>query len=264
MSLKFAANLSFLYQDLPFLDRITAAARDGFEGVEYLFPYDFPANEIKQRLNDAGIVQALFNAPAGDWAKGERGTASLPGRADEFQAGIRKALDYAGVLGNTRLHVMAGLLPAGADRAAHLAVYQANVAWAAQQAAKQGITVVLEPINQRDMPGYFLSYQHDALAVIEAVGAPNLQVQFDCYHCQIMEGDIVMKLRAMFDRIGHVQIASVPSRNEPDGQELNYPFIFQTLDELGYAGWVGCEYKPRAATSDGLGWLRAYRQSVGK
>ena len=264
MSLKFAANLSFLYQDLPFLDRIAAAARDGFEGVEYLFPYDFPASEIKQRLSDAGIVQALFNAPAGDWAAGERGTASLPGRTDEFRAGIEKALDYAGVLGNTRLHVMAGLLPAGADRAAHLAAYQANVAWAAQQAAKQGITVVLEPINQRDMPGYFLSYQRDALAVVEAVGAPNLQVQFDCYHCQIMEGDIVMKLRAMFERIGHVQIASVPGRNEPDGQELNYPFIFRTLDELGYAGWVGCEYKPRAATSDGLGWLRAYRQSVGK
>ena len=264
MSLKFAANLSFLYQDLPLLDRIAAAGRDGFEGVEYLFPYEFPARQIKQRLNDAGVEQALFNAPPGDWAKGERGTSSLPGRADEFRAGILTALDYAGELGNTRVHVMAGILPAGADRAERIANYQANLAWAAEQAARQGITLVLEPINQRDMPGYLLSYQKDALAVIEAVGAPNLLVQFDCYHCQIMEGDIVMKLRAMFDRIGHIQVASVPGRNEPDGQELNYPYVFQTLDELGYAGWVGCEYRPRAGTSEGLGWLRAYRQSIGR
>lgn len=264
MSLKFAANLSFLYQDLPFLDRIAAAARDGFEGVEYLFPYDFPARDIKQRLGDAGIAQALFNAPAGDWAQGERGISSLPGRIEEFRTGVLKALDYAGELGNTRVHVMAGLLPADADRAARRDLYQANVAWAAEQAAGRGITIVLEPINQRDMPGYLLSYQQDALAVIDAIGATNLLVQFDCYHCQIMEGDIAMKLRAMFELIGHVQIASVPSRNEPDGQELNYPYVFQLLDELGYAGWVGCEYKPRAATSAGLGWLRAYRQSIGR
>lgn len=264
MSLKFAANLSFLYQDLPFLDRIAAAARDGFEGVEYLFPYDFPARDIKQRLNDAGIEQALFNAPAGDWAKGERGTSSLPGRTEEFRAGVLKALDYAGELGNTRVHVMAGLIPTQADPAARLDLYRTNVAWAAEQAAGRGITIVLEPINQRDMPGYLLSYQQDALAVIDAIGAANLLVQFDCYHCQIMEGDIAMKLRAMFELIGHVQIASVPSRNEPDGEELSYPYIFQVLDELGYAGWVGCEYKPRAATSAGLGWLRAYRQSLGR
>ena len=264
MSLKFAANLSFLYQDLPFLDRIAAAARDGFEGVEYLFPYDFPAREIKQRLNDAGIAQALFNAPAGDWAKGERGTCSLPGRSEEFRAGVLKALDYAGELGNTRVHVMAGLLPVDADRAARRDLYQANVAWAAEQAAGRDIAIVLEPINQRDMPGYLLSYQQDALAVIDAIGASNLLVQFDCYHCQITEGDIAMKLRAMFELIGHVQVASVPGRNEPDGQELNYPYVFQVLDELGYAGWVGCEYKPRAGTSDGLGWLRAYRRSLGR
>lgn len=264
MSLKFAANLSFLYQDLPFLDRITAAARDGFEGVEYLFPYDFPAREIRQRLNDAGIAQALFNAPAGDWGKGERGTSSLPGRTEEFRSGVLKALDYAGELGNTRVHVMAGLLPADADRDERLDLYRTNVAWAAQQAADRGITLVLEPINQRDMPGYLLSYQQDALAVIDAIGASNLLVQFDCYHCQIMEGDIAMKLRAMIDLIGHVQVASVPGRNEPDGQELNYPYVFQVLDELGYAGWVGCEYRPRADTRAGLGWLRAYRQSVGR
>jgi len=259
MPLKFAANLSFLYQDLPFLDRIGAAARDGFEGVEYLSPFDFPAHDIRQRLDDHGIEQALFNAPAGDWAGGERGTSSLPGRQDEFRDSIRRALDYAGVLGNQRVHVMAGLLPAGADRSERFALYTENVAWAAREAAAQGITIVLEPINQRDMPGYLLSYQKDALAVLDAVGAPNLKVQFDCYHCQIMEGDVTMKLRAMFDRIGHVQIASVPGRNEPDGEELNYPFLFRTLEQLGYAGWVGCEYRPRAGTSEGLGWLRDYR-----
>lgn len=262
MTLKFAANLSFLYQDLPFLDRFAAAARDGFEGVEYLSPYDFPAGEIRRRLDDHGIEPALFNAPAGDWAAGERGTASLPGRTAEFRAGIDKALDYVGVLGNRLVHVMAGVLPAGADRAIHLATYQANVAWAAERAAAQGATIVLEPINQRDMPGYLLSYQRDALAVIEAIGAPNLRLQFDCYHCQIMEGDVTMKLRATIDRIAHVQIASVPGRNEPDGEELNYPFIFRALDDLGYAGWVGAEYRPRAGTSEGLGWLRAYRESA--
>jgi len=259
MPLKFAANLSFLYQDLPFLDRIGAAARDGFEGVEYLSPFDFPARDIRQRLDEHGIVQALFNAPAGDWAGGERGTASLPGRQADFREGIARALDYAGVLGNQRVHVMAGLLPAGADRAERFDLYRENVAWAAREAAGHGITLVLEPINQRDMPGYLLSYQRDALAVLEAVGASNLKVQFDCYHCQIMEGDVTMKLRAMFAQIGHVQVASVPGRNEPDGEELNYPFLFRELEQLGYDGWVGCEYRPRAGTSDGLGWLRDYR-----
>lgn len=259
MSLKFAANLSFLYQDLPFLDRIAAAAKDGFEGVEYLFPYDFPAAEIKQRLVDNGIEQALFNAPPGDWAGGERGIASLPGREQEFKEAIARAIEYAGVLGNQRVHVMAGLLPADANRAERLDLYTRNVAWAAEQAKVAGLTIVLEPINQRDMPGYLLSYQKDALDVVRATGADNVKVQFDCYHSQIMEGDVVMKLRAMFDQIGHIQIASVPSRNEPDGEELNYPFIFQTLDQLGYQGWVGCEYKPRAATSAGLAWLRTYR-----
>lgn len=259
MSLKFAANLSFLYQDLPFLDRIAAAAKDGFEGVEYLFPYDFPAAEIKQRLVDNGIEQALFNAPPGDWTGGERGISSLPGREQEFKDSIARAIEYAAVLGNQRVHVMAGLLPANANRAERLDLYTRNVAWAAEQARAAGLTIVLEPINQRDMPGYLLSYQKDALDVVRAAGTDNLKVQFDCYHAQIMEGDVVMKLRAMFDQIGHIQIASVPSRNEPDGEELNYPFLFQTLDQLGYQGWVGCEYKPRAATSDGLAWLRTYR-----
>jgi len=260
MALQFAANLSFLYPDQPFLERIGAAARDGFKGVEFVSPFDFPAAQIRQRLDDHGMRQVLFNAAVGDWAGGERGLGSLPGRQADFRTAMARALDDAGVLGNRLLHVMAGFVPPGAERARHAAIFQENLAWATQQAAAQGVTLLLEPINQRDMPGYFLSYQHDALALRDAVGAPNLAVQFDCYHCQIMEGDIVSRLHAMHEHIGHIQIASVPGRNEPDGEELNYPFVFGALEEMGYAGWVGCEYKPRGDTSVGLAWLRAYRE----
>lgn len=259
MPLQFAANLSFLYQDLPFLDRIDAAARDGFKGVEYVSPLDVAARDIRQRLDDNGVQQVLFNAAVGQWAKGERGIGALPGHQEAFRDAMERALEYAGVLGNRLLHVMAGLLPATADRAAHAAAFQENLAWAAQQAAAQGVTLLLEPINQRDMPGYFLSYQRDALALIDAVGASNVALQFDCYHCQIMEGDVVTRLHALKDRIGHIQIASVPGRHEPDGEELNYPFVFEALRQMEYEGWIGCEYKPRAGTSEGLAWLRAYR-----
>ncbi|SAI27529.1 hydroxypyruvate isomerase [Bordetella ansorpii] len=261
MSLQFAANLSFLYQDLPFLDRIDAAARDGFKGVEYVSPLEFSAPDIRQRLDDNGVQQVLFNAAVGQWSKGERGIGALPGHQAEFRDAMGRALEYAGVLGNRLLHVMAGLMLPGADRAAYVDAFQENLAWAAPQAAAQGVTLLLEPINQRDMPGYFLSYQDDAIALIDAVGASNIALQFDCYHCQIMEGDVVTRLRALKDRIGHIQIASVPGRHEPDGEELNYPFVFETLRELGYEGWIGCEYKPRAGTSEGLGWLRSYREA---
>ena len=259
---RFAANLSFLYEEHAFLDRFEAAARDGFRAVEYLFPYEHEAREIRARLDAHGLTQVLFNAPPGDWAKGERGIASLPGREEEFQAGIRQALDYAAVLGNARLHVMAGLLEAGLFRGAHHDVFIENIAWAAQQAAAQGVTILLEPINARDMPGYFLHRQDEAHAVCEEIGAPNLRVQFDCYHAQIVEGDLTTKLRQQMPRIGHVQIASVPERHEPDeANELNYPFLFRLLDELGYDGWVGCEYRPRAGTSAGLGWLQPWLKS---
>ncbi len=255
---RFAANLSMMYTEHPFLERFAAAARDGFRAVEYLFPYDFAADELKARLADAGLVQALFNAPPGDWAAGERGIASLPGREDEFRRGIDTALDYARVLGNHKLHVMAGLLPAGADRARHREVYLRNLAHAAEAARAAGVLVVIEPINTRDMPGYFLTRQDDAQAICREVGAPNLQVQFDCYHCQIVEGDIAMKLKRDFAGIGHIQIAGVPERHEPDLGELNYPYLFELIDALGYDGWIGCEYRPKAGTSEGLGWLRPY------
>ena len=253
---RFAANLSMLYPEHEFLDRFAAAAADGFEAVEYLFPYDHSAQELKQRLSDNGLVQALFNAPPGDWAAGERGTVSLPGRESEFRGGFDRSLEYAAVLGNSRIHVMAGLLPSESDRARHHAIYLENLAYATAQAAKVGVTVLLEPINTRDMPGFFLNRQDQAQAIFKEVGASNLKVQFDCYHCQIVEGDLASKLRRDFNGIGHIQIAGVPDRHEPDLGEVNYPYLFELIDKLGYDGWVGCEYRPRGNTSAGLQWLR--------
>ena len=256
---RFAANLSMLYPQHEFLDRFAAAAADGFEAVEFLFPYDYSATELKQRLSDNGLVQALFNVPPGDWAAGERGIATLPGREDEFRSGFDRALEYAAVLGNTRVHVMAGLLAAESDRARHHSVYLQNLAYAADQAGKAGITVLLEPINTRDMPGFFLNRQDQAQAICKEVGATNLKVQFDCYHCQIVEGDLATTLRRDFDRIGHIQIAGVPDRHEPDQGEVNYPYLFELMDHLGYDGWVGCEYRPKGDTSTGLQWLRDWK-----
>jgi len=260
---RFAANLSMLYTEHDFLDRFAAAAADGFKAVEYLFPYDYSPQALKQHLLDNGLEQALFNAPPGDWAAGERGTASLPGREQEFRDGFAKALEYAAVLGNDRIHVMAGLLPDESLRARHHEVYLGNLRHAAAEAAKAGITVVLEPINTRDMPGFFLNYQDQGQAICKEVGADNILVQFDCYHCQIMEGDLSVKLRRDMAGIGHIQIAGVPDRHEPDLGELNYPQLFKLIDELGYQGWIGCEYRPKAGTSAGLGWLRAWRESNG-
>lgn len=256
---RFAANLSMLYPQHDFLARFSAAASDGFEAVEYLFPYDFTAAEIKLRLEDFGLTQALFNAPPGDWGKGERGIASLPGRENEFRDGFQKALEYAAVLGNDRIHVMAGLLPDEDLRQKHHAVYLENLSSAAQEAAKAGITVLIEPINTRDMPGFFLNRQDQGQAVCKEVGADNLKVQFDFYHCQIVEGDVISKLRRDFAGIGHIQIAGVPDRHEPNIGEVNYPWLFEEIDRLGYTGWVGCEYRPKGDTSEGLQWLRDWK-----
>ena len=257
---KFAANLSLMYNEHAFLDRFAAAAADGFAGVEFLFPYDFEALEIRARLDGAGLSQVLFNAPPGDWAAGERGIAALPGREDEFRRGFDRALEYAAVLGNRRLHVMAGLLQPGQDRAHQRDVYLTNLAYAAGEAAAVGITVLIEPINPRDMPGYFLNRQDEGHAICRTVGAANLMVQCDLYHCQIVEGNLEATLRRDIADIGHIQIAGVPERHEPDLGEVNYPYLFDLMDALGYAGWVGCEYRPRAGTSAGLGWLQAWRQ----
>ncbi|HYD78805.1 MAG TPA: 2-oxo-tetronate isomerase [Paucimonas sp.] len=256
---KFAANLTMMYHEFEFLDRFAAAAKDGFAGVEFLFPYGFLASELKSRLFDHGLTMALFNAPAGDWAAGERGIAALPGREMEFRRGIERALGYAGVLGNKRLHVMAGIVDAARDREHCRETYLRNLEYAAEQAASHGITITIEPINTRDMPGYFLEHQREAHAICGEVGAPNLKVQFDLYHCQVMEGDLACAMRRDIGRIAHMQIAGVPDRHEPDDGEIHYPYLFALMDKLGYDGWVGCEYRPRAGTSEGLGWMRKWR-----
>ncbi len=255
---RFAANLTMMYNEHAFLDRFGAAARDGFQGVEFLFPYEHPADDIRARLDGHGLTPALFNAPPGDWTKGERGMASRPGREDEFKRSIAKALEYARVLGNQRLHVMAGLIVPGEDRARHREAYVRNLAHAAAEAKGLGITVVIEPINTRDIPGFFLNRQDEAHAVCKEVGAANLKVQMDLYHCQIVEGDLAMKIRQYMPGVGHMQVAGVPERHEPDAGEINHPFLFALIDELGYDGWIGCEYRPRKGTSEGLGWVRPY------
>jgi hydroxypyruvate isomerase len=261
---QFAANLSMLYQEHAFLDRFEAAARDGFQAVEYLFPYAFSKEDIAARLNAHGLKQVLFNAPPGDWDAGERGLASLPGRETEFRSGIAKALEYAVALDCPRIHVMAGLLPDGVEHAAHYPTYISNLRWAAQQADAVGRDVLIEPINTRDIPGFFLNRQDTAHQVLSDVGEANLKVQMDLYHCQIVEGDLAMKLRKYLPtgKVGHIQIAGVPQRHEPDLGEINHDYLFAMLDELGYQAWVGCEYRPANAqpggTSAGLGWFKRW------
>jgi hydroxypyruvate isomerase len=254
---RFAANLSMMYAEHPFLERFGAAAADGFRAVEFLFPYEWPAATLAAALADHGLQQVLFNAPPGDFDRGERGIASLPGRQAEFRSGFAKALEYAAALGCPRVHIMAGLVPPGSSRQALRPLYVENLTWAAARAAPAAVDVLIEPINTRDIPGYLLNRQDDAHAVVAEVGAPNLKVQMDLYHCQIVEGDVATKLRAYLPggRVGHLQIAGVPDRHEPDRGELNYRFLFEVIDELDYPGWIGCEYRPAAATSSGLGWL---------
>ncbi|MBZ0224570.1 MAG: 2-oxo-tetronate isomerase [Comamonas sp.] len=263
--LRFAANLSMLYGEHAFLERFAAAAADGFEGVEYLFPYDFEPAEIAGRLRDAGLTQALFNAPPGDWGAGERGIACLPGREAEFRSGLLQALAYAHELHCTRVHVMAGVAPVDVEKPKLRARYLANLQWAAEQARPVGVQVLIEPINRRDFPGYFLARQDEAHAVVQELGSPNLKVQMDLYHCQVVEGDVAMKIRDYLPtgRVGHFQIAGVPERHEPDEGELNIRYLLAVIDEVaaasGWDGWLGCEYRPRAGTREGLAWLRELR-----
>jgi hydroxypyruvate isomerase len=248
---KFAANLSMMFTELPFLDRFAAAAKAGFKGVEFLFPYEFPASELASRLKDNGLSLVLFNLPPGDFAKGERGLAALPGREVEFDAAVARALEYAQALACPRLHVMAGLVHQGASRA----LYVANLRKAARRAAAAGIDIIIEPINTRDIPGYFLNRTSEARAVIYEAGEPNLGLQFDIYHRQVMEGDVATAIREYAPLTRHYQLAGPPDRGEPDGGELNYPYLFGLIDETGFDGWIGCEYKPRHGTLEGLKWI---------
>ena len=271
---RFAANLSLMYPELPFLERFQAAAKDGFRAVEFLFPYGNGTQELAARLQGNGLRQVLFNGPPGSVAqalRGEfqdplaRGSAGLPGREQDFRAGVMLALEYAAALECPRIHLMAGLIPPGGARETLLPTYVANLHWAAGQAAQVGVEVLIEPINTRDNPGYLLNRQDEAHAIVDEVGAANLKVQMDLYHCQIVEGDVAMKLRQYLPtgKVGHLQIAGVPARHEPDIGELHYPYLFSVIDELGYPGWLGCEYRPKqggkpGGTSKGLGWLRPW------
>ena len=256
--IKLAANLSLMFNEVPFLERFSAAAACGFKGVEFLFPYEHPAKEVAAALEDAKLTQALFNLAQGNWAGGERGIAALPGREREFAEAIDVALEYAAALRCPRLHVMAGLLPADASIEECARVYEANLRLAASRFAQRRIEAVIEPINHRDIPRYFLNTTRQAMAVIERVGAPNLKLQLDLYHCQITEGDLVHHVRDLRGRYTHVQIAGNPDRNEPDAGEVNYAHVLEALDGAGYDGWVGCEYRPKNGTREGLAWARPY------
>ncbi|AZO09638.1 MULTISPECIES: 2-oxo-tetronate isomerase [unclassified Mesorhizobium] len=254
----FAANLTMMFNEWSFLDRFDAAAEAGFSAVEYLFPYDFKPEDIQDRLVRNGLTQALFNMPPGDWAAGERGLASLSGRFDDVAAGVTRALAYAEATGVKNIHLMAGLADAGDPQARFN--YRRAVEHAADRLAERGLNLLLEPINGRNMPGYFLNDFNAAAQWIGELGLANVKLQFDIYHCQIIHGDVTTRLRTLMPISGHVQIASVPSRQEPDSEELNYPFLFAELDRLGYRGYVGCEYLPRGRTTDGLGWFEPYKR----
>ena len=258
---RFAANLSMMFNEVPFLERFGRAAAAGFAGVEFLFPYEHPPEAIAVELKKHGLTQALFNLPPGDFTKGERGIASLPGREGEFRQGVETALRYAAATGCKTLHCMAGLLPSGADRSPREQLYIENLRHAAKACAAAGPTLVIEPINTRDIPGYFINYQGQGRKIIEAVGEPNLKLQLDLYHCQIMEGDLAKHIEAFMDITGHVQIAGVPERHEPDIGEINYPYLYELLDKQGYQGWIGCEYRPKGVTEAGLGWFKPYMRA---
>jgi hydroxypyruvate isomerase len=255
---KFAANLSMLYGEHDFLERFAAAAKDGFRGVEYLFPYAYEKQALVDALKNNKLSQVLHNMPAGDWDAGERGLACLPDRVGEFQDGVGKAIDYARALGCTQLHAMAGIRPNGVDSDKIAKTYIENLRFAAGETKKAGIKLLIEAINTIDIPGFYLSTSAQALAVIDTVGSDNLYFQYDIYHMQVMEGDLVRTIEKNLAKIPHMQLADNPGRHEPGSGEINYPFLFDAIDRMGYKGWIGCEYKPKAGTSAGLDWLRPY------
>jgi hydroxypyruvate isomerase len=261
---RLAANLSWLFTELPLIERFAAAAEAGFRAVEMLFPYELPATSVRAQLDAHDLALVLLNLPPGDWAAGERGLAALPGREADFAAALRTALAYAHVCGTQRVHAMAGNVPPGADRTAFLETYVANLRHAARSAAAEGMTVLIEPLNAIDNPGYFLRTTTQALAIIDRVGEPNLALQLDLYHTQVSEGDLERRIRALAGRYAHVQIAGNPHRNEPDSGEVRYDYLLEVLDAIGYAGWVGCEYRPRGETGAGLGWTRRYLGAGGE
>lgn len=253
---KFAANLTMLFNELPFMERFEKAAKSGFQAVEFLFPYPFAAEEIKQKLDQNKLQLVLHNLPAGDWDAGERGIACLPDRIAEFQAGVAKAIEYAKVLGVKELNCLAGKMPANIDAELVRQTFVANLRYAASELKKANIKLLIEPINTFDIPGFYLSKTQQALDILNDVGSDNLYVQYDIYHAQRMEGELAKTLEANLGKIAHIQLADNPGRNEPGTGEINYAYLFKLIDRIGYQGWIGCEYKPASSTEAGLGWIK--------
>ncbi len=255
---KLNANLSMMFNEVPFLERFGAAAKAGFKGVEFLFPYDFAAAQIREQLDAHKLEMVLFNMPPGDWAAGDRGLACDPAKFQQFQDGVGKALEYAAVLGATRLHVMAGLRPRGVSEDQMREAYIRSLRFAGAEAAKHGITILIEAINSRDIPGFYLNNSRQAFDIMHYTAMPNVKFQYDIYHMQIMEGDLALTIEKNLDKIGHMQLADTPGRHEPGTGEINYPFLFGHIDRVGYTGWIGCEYRPAGDTVAGLGWAKGY------
>ncbi|HZP92965.1 MAG TPA: 2-oxo-tetronate isomerase [Burkholderiales bacterium] len=255
---KLNANLSMMFTEVPFLERFGAAARAGFKGAEFLFPYEFPAAQIREQLDRHKLEMVLFNMPPGDWNAGDRGLACDPARTGQFQDGVGKALEYAQALGCRRLHCMAGLKPRGVSEEKMRDAYIANLRFAGQALAGHGITLLIEAINTRDIPGFYLNYSAQAFDLMHYANVPNLRFQYDIYHMQIMEGDLAPMIERNLDRIAHMQLADTPGRHEPGSGEINYGFLLEFIDRIGYKGWIGCEYRPAGRTEDGLAWAKPY------
>jgi len=255
---KFAANLTMLYNEVDFLDRFAAAAKNGFKGVEYLFPYAYPKEQLAEKLQQNGLTQVLHNLPAGDWAAGERGIACLPDRVNEFKDGVGKAIEYATALGCKQVNCLAGIAPKGVDEAKVRETFVSNLKFAAAELEKAGIKLLIEAINTFDIPGFYLSTTKQTLGILDEVGSKNLYYQYDIYHMQRMEGELAKTMEANLARIAHLQLADNPGRNEPGTGEINYGFLFDYIDRIGYQGWIGCEYKPKTETVAGLGWAKQY------
>ena len=256
--LKFAANLTMLFNEVEFLDRFEAAAKAGFRGVEFLFPYAYPKAELAERLHAFGLTQVLHNLPAGDWSAGDRGIACHPDRVGEFQDGVGRAIEYARALGCRQVNCLAGIAPRGVDPDRVRETFVDNLRFAAQELGEAGVRLLIEPINTRDIPGFYLCHTEQALGIMDETGSDNLALQYDIYHMQVMEGDLAATIERHLGRIGHLQLADNPGRHEPGTGEIHYPFLFGFLDKLGYQGWIGCEYKPLGTTWEGLGWVKPY------
>jgi hydroxypyruvate isomerase len=255
---KFNANLSMMFTEVDFLERFGAAAKAGFKGVEFLFPYEFAADRILEQLHKHDLQMVLFNMPPGDWAAGDRGLACDPAKVTQFQENIGKAVEYAKDLDCSNIHCMAGLKPRGVSEDKMRETYIANLQFAGRELAKYNMTLLIEAINTRDIPGFYLNYSRQAFDVMHYANVPNLLFQYDIYHMQIMEGDLAPTVEKNLAKIGHMQLAGTPGRHEPNTGEINYPFLFGFFDRIGYKGWIGCEYRPATRTEEGLGWLKPY------